>query len=124
MKHGTSIVPDGECNNLSSIVGAYKILTRADEHWRKLGRKQEFRVELAGISETVAFHEGLFTVKPHRHISAITKTDLIIVPSLNHDYRKVVARNGILIDWLEKRYREGAEIATICTHTFLYASVG
>ena len=32
MKHLTILVPDGE-NNLSSIVGAYKIFTRANEYW-------------------------------------------------------------------------------------------
>ncbi|NQD69649.1 helix-turn-helix domain-containing protein [Sphingobacterium shayense] len=124
MKHVTIIVPDGEGNNLSSIVGAYKILTRADDYWKQSGRKSVFKIQLAGISETVAFHEGLFTVKPHTHISAVTKTDLIIIPSLNHDYRKAVERNGILIDWIERRYKEGAQIATICTGAFLLASSG
>lgn len=124
MKHVTIIVPDGEGNNLSSIVGAYKILTRADDYWKQSGRKSVFKIQLAGISETIMFHEGLFIVKPHTHISAISKTDLIIIPSLNHDYSKVVERNGELIDWIERRYKEGAEIATICTGAFLLASSG
>ena len=34
MKHLTILVPDGQ-NNLSSIVGAYKIFTRANEYWKK-----------------------------------------------------------------------------------------
>ena len=123
MKHLTILVPEGE-NNLSSIVGAYKIFTRANEYWKKTGRKELFKIELAGISKKVEFYDGLFSVKPHTHISAITKTDLIIIPSLNHNYQKAVKGNQPMIDWIEKQYKHGAEIASICTGAFLLASSG
>jgi transcriptional regulator GlxA family with amidase domain len=123
MKHLTIIVPDGE-NNLSSIVGAYKIFTRANKYCKENGKRELFKIELAGISKEVEFYEGLFTVKPHTHISAITKTDLIIIPSLNHNYEKAVTGNKLLIDWIGKQYRHGAEIASICTGAFLLASSG
>ena len=38
MKHLTIIVPDGE-NNLSSIVGAYKIFSRANAYWKETKKK-------------------------------------------------------------------------------------
>ena len=123
MKHLTILVPEGQ-NNLSSIVGAYKIFTRANEYWKKIGRKELFKIELAGISKKVDFYEGLFTVKPHIHISSITKTNLIIIPSLNHNYQKAVKENKLLIDWIEKQYKVGAEIASICTGAFMLASSG
>lgn len=123
MKHLTIIVPDGE-NNLSSIVGAYKIFRRANEHWKQMGRRELFTIQLAGISKEVEFYEGIFTVKPHTHISAIKKTDLIIIPSLNHNYEKAVKGNKPLIDWIAKQYKEGAEIASICTGAFMLASTG
>src|SRR5881394_2339642 len=85
MKHLTILVPNGE-NNLSSIVGSYKIFTRANEYWKKNGRRELFKIDLAGISKNVEFYAGLFSVKPHTHISAITKTNLIIIPSVNHNY--------------------------------------
>ena len=123
MKHLTILVPDGE-NNLSSIVGAYKIFTRANEYWKKTGKKELFKIELAGISKKVDFYSGLFTVNPHTHISTISKTDLIIIPSLNHNYQKTVKQNQSLIQWIEKQYKQGAEIASICTGAFLLASSG
>jgi transcriptional regulator GlxA family with amidase domain len=123
MKHLTILVPEGE-NNLSSIVGAYKIFTRANEYWKDLGKKQLFEIELAGISKKVAFYDGLFEVKPHTHIEAIKKTDLIIIPSLNHNYETAVKKNRLLIDWIEQQYRVGAEIASICTGAFLLAASG
>jgi len=123
MKHLTILVPDGE-NNLSSIVGAYKIFTRANSYWKDTGRKEVFKIVLAGISNRIDFYDGLFSVQPHTHISSITKTNLIIIPSLNHNYQKAVKGNKLLIDWIAQQYKNGAEIASICTGAFMLASSG
>jgi transcriptional regulator GlxA family with amidase domain len=124
MKHMTILVPEGEANNLSSIVGVYKIFSKANEYRKQQGRKALFNIQLAGTSKKVGFYEGLFTVNPHTHISAIAKTDLIIIPSLNHNYEKALEQNISLARWIEKKYNEGAEVASICTGAFLLASTG
>jgi transcriptional regulator GlxA family with amidase domain len=123
MKHLTIIVPEGE-NNLSSIVGTYKIFTRANDYWKRLSKKELFNIQLVGISKKVNFYDGLFSVKPHTTISTITKTDLIIIPSLNHNYEKSVKGNKTLIDWIAKQYTNGAEVASICTGAFMLAASG
>jgi transcriptional regulator GlxA family with amidase domain len=124
MKHLTIVVPNGDGNNLSSIVGAYKIFTRANAYWKQSGRNELFTIDLAGISNKVDFYNGLFTVTPSKQIPDITKTDLIIIPSLNHNYEQAVKANGQLIGWIEQQYKNGAEIASICTGAFLLASSG
>lgn len=124
MKHLTIIVPEGQGNNLSSIVGAYKIFTKANEFWKQKGKKELFSIQLAGVSKKVEFYDGLFTVKPHTDIYTITKTNLIIIPSLNHNYQKAVKDNKKIIDWIERQYKQGAEIASICTGAFMLASSG
>jgi transcriptional regulator GlxA family with amidase domain len=123
MKHLTIIVPDGQ-NNLSSIVGAYKIFSRANQYWKDRGNRPLFKIELAGISKKVDFYGGLFTVQPHTHISAIKKTNLIIIPSLNHNYDNAIKGNQELINWVEKQYKKGAAVASICTGAFLLAASG
>ncbi|MEN6488106.1 MAG: helix-turn-helix domain-containing protein [Smithella sp.] len=123
MKHLTIIVPEGQ-NNLSSIVGPYKIFTRANEYRKQTGRKAIFNIELAGVSKEVNFYDGLFTVKPHTPVSRIGKTDLIIIPSLNHNYYEAVKDNKALAHWIAGQYRNGAEVASICTGAFLLASSG
>jgi transcriptional regulator GlxA family with amidase domain len=123
MKHLTIIVPEGE-NNLSSIVGAYKIFTRANEYWKGACGTELFKIELAGISGKVDFYAGLFSVNPHTHISNIAKTNLIIIPSLNHNYQKAMEGNKLLIDWIANQYKLGAEVASICTGAFMLASTG
>jgi transcriptional regulator GlxA family with amidase domain len=124
MKHLTILIPNGQGNNLSSIVGAHKIFTRANEYWVQHGKKELFSIQLAGTSKKVEFYDGLFSVKPHTSISAITKTNLIIIPSLNHTYHKAVKDNKQLIDWVENQYKQGAEVASICTGAFILASSG
>jgi transcriptional regulator GlxA family with amidase domain len=124
MKHLTIVAPDGEFNNISSIVGSYKIFTRANTLWKESGRKELFKIEVAGISKKVEYYDGLFTVKPHTNISSISKTNLIIIPSLNHNYQKAVKANQSLIDWIEQQYKDGAEVASICTGAFLLAASG
>lgn len=123
MKHLTIVIPDGQ-NNLESIVGAYNIFTRANEHWSKGRRRALFNIELAGISNEVDFYDNLFTVKPQTDISNISKTNLIIIPSLNHNYQEAVKGNQTLVDWVTKQYKNGAEVASICTGAFLLASSG
>lgn len=123
MKHLTVIVPEGE-NNLSSIVGTYKLFSRANAYWKEKHNEQVFEIQLAGISNQVDFYEGLFSVKPHTSITDILKTDLIIIPSLNHNYPKAILLNEELISWLLKQRKEGAEIASICTGAFLLAASG
>ncbi len=61
MKHLTILVPDGHGNNLSSIVGAYKIFTKANEYWKANYKKELFTIQLAGVSKKVEFHDGLLT---------------------------------------------------------------
>jgi transcriptional regulator GlxA family with amidase domain len=123
MKHLTILVPHGE-NNLSSIVGTYKIFTRANEYWRGKEKRDRFIIQLAGISAKTEFYNGLFSVRPHVNISAISRTNLIVIPSLNHNYEKAVKGNKQMIEWISRQYKEGAEVASICTGAFLLASTG
>ena len=123
MQHLTIVVPDGE-NNLSSIAGAYKIFSRANQYRKETSGSALFKIELAGISKQVEFYEGLFTVKPHTHITAIAKTDLIIIPSLNHNFEKAIKGNQQLVDWVAQQYKQGAEVASICTGAFMLAASG
>ena len=123
MKHLTIVVPNGN-NNLSSITGTFEIFSTANAYWKEQGNRQLFTIQLAGISESTDFNEGLFIVKPHNSISSITKTDLIIIPSLNHNYNLALKGNEELIEWLVNQYKNGAEIATICTGAFMLAASG
>jgi transcriptional regulator GlxA family with amidase domain len=123
MKHLTIVVPEGE-NNLSSITGSYELFSKANTYWKERHSQELFKIQLAGVTKKIIFNGGLFSVQPELILDKIDKTDLIIIPSLNHNYDIALKGNEVLQDWLVKQYKKGSEIATICTGTFLLASVG
>lgn len=123
MKHLTILVPNGE-NNVSSIVGSFKIFNRANAYQKEKGGTPKFKIQLAGTTDEVNFYDGLFAVRPHVHIDSIKKTNLIIIPSLNHHYHAAIKDNAAIIEWIEQQYQKGAEIASICTGAFLLAASG
>lgn len=127
MKHMTIIVPDGQStlSTISCIVGTYDIFTSANSYWKATGKKELFKIELAGISKKAEYHNGLVTIKPETGISAISRTNLIIIPSTTiRSYDKAAKGNKLLIDWIAKQYKQGTEIASMCAGAFMLASAG
>ena len=126
MKHLSIIVPEAQDNlsTIACIVGTYEIFKRANRPSKEGGKNELFKIELVGISKKEEVYNGLFTVKPETDISSVRKTNLIIIPSLNFDYEKDDAGNQLLVDWLQRQYKAGAEIASICSGAFMLASSG
>ncbi|NSL86253.1 helix-turn-helix domain-containing protein [Chitinophaga sp. Mgbs1] len=126
MKHLTIIVPDGQSdlNSVSCIIGAYEIFTRANTYREEQGKKKLFTIELAGVTPEADFHHGLLTLKPQSDISNISKTNLIIIPSLERDCSKITKGNQLLAEWIVQQYKNGAEVASMCTGAFMLAATG
>ncbi len=115
-------MPKGNIN-LSSITGTFEILSRANEYWRKMGNKPMMEIRIAGLMTELKWGIGFFSVHP-ADIREIVKTDLVIIPSVSYDYYEVIKENEDLIDWIREQYKNGAEIASICTGAFLLAATG
>jgi len=127
MKRLTILVPDGQVDlsTLACIAGVSDVFSGANKHWKLNNNGDLFKIELAGIAAKTDFFNGLVTVKPEIKISDIKKTDLIIIPSTKiRAYEKAGKGNQLLIDWIGKQYKAGAEIASICTGGFMLASTG
>ncbi|HEX6430987.1 MAG TPA: helix-turn-helix domain-containing protein [Niastella sp.] len=122
MKQVTIVIPN-DCANLSSITGSFEVLTRANEFWRMQGNRSMLEVRLAGFVPELKLDLGFFSIHP-MPIDEIKKTDLVVIPSLSHDYDNIIKKNTALIAWIREQYKGGAEIASICTGTFLLAATG
>jgi transcriptional regulator GlxA family with amidase domain len=125
MKHVSILVPEGD-PNLSAIVGAYKILSRANKYLVDNGKKKVFDIQLAGNSKKVILHDGLFSVHPNVNLKQVKKTDLIIIPAIKTGahINSSIADNKDLFPWILNHYKQGAEIASMCSGAFLLASTG
>lgn len=122
MKQVTIVVPKGNVN-LSSITGSFEILSRANDYWQKIGNKSMFEIRIAGFETDLKLNAGFFSIHPV-DIRYVTKTDLLIIPSLAHDYDNILKDNKELITWIREQYERGAELASICTGAFLLAATG
>ena len=126
MKHLTIIVPDGQStlSSVACIVGVYEMFATANEYWNENGKDPLFKIELAGVSEQSEFHNGMLSLKSLSPVSTISKTNLILIPSLVLDFQKAMDGNKLLADWVAKQYRNGAEVASMCTGAYMLASAG
>jgi transcriptional regulator GlxA family with amidase domain len=122
MKHITILVP--ECNvNLNSITGAFEILTRANDFWIRSGNSPAIEVQIAGFVKELKLHHNYMAIHPI-DLGKVKKTDLLIIPSIIDGFKKAVQENQVLIEWIRKQFKAGAEIASICSGAFLLAATG
>lgn len=122
VKRVTIVIPKRHAN-LSSIAGSFQILNRANEYWQKMGNQSLMDISIAGFETELKLDAGLFSIHPI-DIRELQTTDLVIIPSVSHDYELVIQENPELITWIREQYQNGAEIASICTGAFLLAKTG
>jgi len=126
MKHVSILVPVGE-SVLSSIVGSYKIFYNVNKYLIESRQMDHdfFDIDLVGLNESTDLYNGKFTVRPTKTIDQIDKTDLIIVTTIIGDMEKELKANGAFIPWIrERRIKNNAEVASLCTGAFLLAETG
>jgi transcriptional regulator GlxA family with amidase domain len=123
MKHISILVPEGDCS-LTNIEGTHQIFHRLNGYLRESGREPMFIVELVGLSKEVGMQKGLFKVYPEVLAAELSHTDLIIIPSVHGDKKKILADNKALLSWIIEQYHGGAAVAALCIGTFLLAGTG
>ncbi|MCW3119569.1 MAG: helix-turn-helix protein [Chitinophagaceae bacterium] len=121
MKQVTIVVPNGQ-TVLSSITGPFEILSRANDYWRNRGKTPLIKVRIAGFEKEQQFDAGYCTMHPE-NIANLEATDLIIIPSVAY-HEQLISNNAALIQWITDKYKNGSEIASICSGAFLLASTG
>jgi transcriptional regulator GlxA family with amidase domain len=118
-------VPAGNCI-LSSVIGSYKIFCTVNQLLRVQSPETSppFKVQLVGLTAETKLYDGAFSICPHTTIDQVDKTDLVIIPAINGDYVAEIKRNEAVLPWITQQYKQGAEIASLCTGAFLLAATG
>ena len=127
MKHLTLLLPEKEHilpSTISCILGVYEVFGLANNYWKNSGRRELFQLELAGVSETEVLSGGLFVINPQINISNIQKTDLIIIPAAGYRKYYEAPKTQQLLKWIRQQYKNGSEIASLCSGAFLLAATG
>ena len=127
MKHLSILIPDDQTNmsTIACIIGSLQVFEAANAYFEYMGKEPVFEINLVSVNKENFLDSGFLTLKSNRTIAESVKNDLIIVPAtLIRSYKTATLNNQILIDWIKKQYKEGAEIASMCVGSFMLASTG
>ena len=123
MKHISILVPRGHFS-MVNLEGTHQMLSFVNEFLGQQGKEPIFKIQLVGLTSPTTQTNGLFTVNPDALIADIQQTDLIILPALHGDLKANLELNKGLDKWIIERYKEGAEIVSLCIGSFFLASTG
>ncbi|HWI93907.1 MAG TPA: helix-turn-helix domain-containing protein [Flavisolibacter sp.] len=123
MKHISILIPEGDCS-LVNVQGSHQILSEVNGVLARAGKPPMFKIQLVGIRKENFMINGLFSIRPDVLIHEVEHTDLIIIPAVFGDKKKVIENNSEFVPWLIQQHKQGAGIATYCIGAFLLASTG
>ena len=123
MKHISILVPRGHFS-LVNLEGTHQMFSFVNEFLLQQGQEPIFKIQLVGLSSPTTQTNGLFTVNPDALIANIQQTDLIVLPALHGDLKENLELNKGLDQWIVNRYKEGAEVVSLCIGSFFLASTG
>ncbi len=106
------------------IATTYRSFKTANEMLSAFGKKEIFNVELVGMQEYVPTHAGEYTVRTHKNLKKLTRTDLLLIPPTFGDINEGLAANTDAIPYLKKLHHKGASLASLCIGAFLLAETG
>jgi transcriptional regulator GlxA family with amidase domain len=123
MKQISILVPKGAAS-VSCIEGSFKAFTTANEFLIARNKKPLFKINFVGLDLNEQVYDGVFKITPDSTVSDIKRTDLIIIPAVNGDWRAVIEMNSGFRNWIINMHKCGSEVASLCVGAFLLASTG
>ncbi len=109
---------------MSCIDSSYQVLNRVNDFLRYQGKEPFWTVEVAGLNKNTKLNNELYTIKVHKTIDEIKKTDVIIIPLTCGDFSKTASLNAKYSPWITAQFETGAEIVSLCVGSFFLASTG
>jgi transcriptional regulator GlxA family with amidase domain len=122
MKTVSILVP--ESSVMQAIADPQYLFSAVNQFMAVSGKKPVFKVQLVGAKKEVKLNDGLFSVHTDVQLKDVKKTDLVFIPALFGDMKTAIAKNKILLPWINMQYANGAEVASLCVGAFLLASTG
>jgi transcriptional regulator GlxA family with amidase domain len=122
MKTVSILVP--ESSVMQAIADPQYLFSAVNQFLAVSGKKPLFKVQLVGAKKEVKLNDGLFSVHTDVQLKDVKKTDLVFIPALFGDMKAAIAKNKILLPWINEQYAKGAEVASLCVGAFLLASTG
>jgi transcriptional regulator GlxA family with amidase domain len=109
---------------LASLDGARQLFDRVNDLLKFSGRPPFYKVELVAETNETRLNNGSYTIFADKILPELKHTDLIVIPILCGDFKKIIHKNKMYIDWLVNQYKNGAEVASLCAGSYFLASTG
>ncbi|PZD79430.1 AraC family transcriptional regulator [Mesonia sp. K7] len=109
---------------IQGIASAQYLFKTINSFLESEGQPAKFNINLMGEETIVPVQEGSFQVKTDVLLSEPPKTDLLIIPPIYGNMEDNLQLNKNFIPYIQKAYKEGAKIASLCTGVFLLAETG
>ena len=123
MKHVSILVVKDAI--LSSLDAPKQLFTKVNEFLVHMGRDPGFHVQLVGITKKTMINDNTYIVQCDELMTNIKYTDLIIIPMLCGDFHHAVEANKAFVPWIISQHaNNNAEIASLCSGSFVLASTG
>ncbi|MBN1986012.1 MAG: helix-turn-helix domain-containing protein [Prolixibacteraceae bacterium] len=103
---------------------ARQAFLEANECLKSKGETPLFDVKVVGIDSPVQTCDGLYHIEADRLIGEQAETDLIIIPPLRGNLADGIRQNSAFLPWIQKQYRSGAQVASLCLGAFVLAATG
>ena len=88
------------------------------------GKAPFYDIQLVGTTVSQNFCNTSLVIPSIKNVSDVKRTDLIIIPATEPGDEANIRRNSEALAWLHQQYLEGAELASLCTGTFVLAATG
>src|SRR5260221_10096716 len=123
MKQVTFLLVDGVLKP-SCLFGAIEVFEKANEFYVNKGQRPFYDIQLAGVNLQQKLLNISFSLQGLKDITTVSKTDVIILPSFDSQDDFAIRNSREALDWVTAQYKEGAEVASLCTGAFLLAATG
>jgi transcriptional regulator GlxA family with amidase domain len=105
------------------IADARYVFTIVNHFLEQSGQEPLFKVQLVGSSRPVPI-DDVYLVRPDLLLDESFESELIIIPALSGDMITATHINRDYGYWIAQQYKNGAEVASLCTGAFLLAFSG
>ncbi|HWZ04291.1 MAG TPA: helix-turn-helix domain-containing protein [Mucilaginibacter sp.] len=109
---------------LSTVTGAMDMFIHTNRLFQQTGKSQPFKIILAGEKA----NNDMLPINPlfvtYCLAEELKKPDLIIVPAFYGDRDSMLKKHKDLITWINTKYNDGSEVASLCSGIYFLAEAG
>jgi transcriptional regulator GlxA family with amidase domain len=108
----------------SSLFSAIEVFEKANEFYSSQGKEPYYDIQIVGSDLRQHLLNTSLLISDIKNIRNVKRTDCIIIPGFEGKDAFALQKSAKAIAWMVEQYKEGAEIASLCTGAFLLAATG